>query len=302
MVKKFSLVKLNNYYDGNYDKFRLTNTGQEKVLISLLQSGKPKIANKWLDRFSTYFVENLSDILQIKKSRSRGKIILIQDSRNPLISYVTRNMDVVINFTKRLNEYSRHELLSILLYGFTYWGSFHIKNMMKADSWLYLQTHVLHTFMMNLFGKKYGTFGEPDLIDLSLYLCGLHVVVNLWGLPFKSYSTKLITHYRLNKLETQYIQAVIKYDRSNFDVFKWIDLLDHWVFKGLTVQAISSRVSQLFSLETLVGLESVDRFNAFIYGSKFSSYFGPVDYYTPEDQTNKLVLSITKDLISSLEV
>jgi len=302
MVKNFILIKSKNYYDEDYTKYLMSDNGQDKILTGLLQTGKPKITNKWLDKFSSYVIDNLPDIVSVMSSRPKGKLSLIQDSRYLLPAYVTSHGDMVINFSKRLNEYSRSELLSILMYGFTYWAVFFNHHFQTIDLWLMNQIMILHTFMMNLFGKKHGTFGDPDLIDMSLYYCGLHVTTNFWGEPFKKYSSHIISHFKLTKIEDVTIKNVIGLDKLNFDIDMWVDLLDKEVFRGITAQAITARVANSFSLSMLAGLESLDRFFAVLYGSKFSPLFGGIDYYTPDDKMDELSLEVTKYLISSFEV
>jgi len=304
MVKKFSLVKLKNYYDDDYRRFSLSSSGKDKILFNLLKNTKIRIANKLLDKFVDYLIENIEQIFTVKSFRGKGKIELISDSRYPLSCYVDKKGTVLINFTKRLTEYSKSELVSIISYGLVYWAVLYVPAFSNVNLWLDYQVVILHNFMMNMFGKSYGVFNDMDLVNNSIYLSTLHCVVNMWQQPFKKYYSSTISNYNLTSLEKfpELIKSTTDLNKLNFDIIRWVDLLDKFVYFGITMQAITSRIAHHLSLEALVMLESSDRFFPLIYASLISDAYGNLSYNLPYETATQMSLKITKYLISSLEV
>ena len=304
MVQKFSLVKLKNYYDDDYKRFLLKTDDKDKILFNLLKNTKIRISNKLLDKFVDYLVQNIEQIFTVKSFRGRGKIELISDSRYPLSCYRTERGDILINFTKRLTEYSKAELISIIAYGLVYWAYFNVPAFKNINLWLDYQILIIHNFMMNMFGKSYGVFNDMDLVNNSLYLSGLHSVVNLWGQPYKQYYSSIISNYKMTSMEKfpELIKSTIDLNKMNFDIIKWVDFLDKFVYFGITLQSITSRIAHHMSLESLVMLESLDRFFPLIYASMISDAYGNLSYNLPYEATVQMSLKITKYLISSLEV
>jgi len=304
MTKRFSFVKLKNYYDGDYRRFLLSSSGKDKILFNMLKTTKIRIANKLLDKFVDYLVKNIEQIFTVKSFRGKGKIELISDGRYPLSCYVDKKGTVLINFTKRLTEYSKSELISIIAYGLVYWAVLYVPAFSKPNLWLDYQIIIIHNFLMNMFGKSYGVFNDMDLVNNSIYLSSLHCVVNIWKQPFKKYYSNIISTYNLTSLENfpELIKSTTDLNKMNFDIIRWIDLLDKFVYFGITMQAITSRIAHHLSLEALVMLETLDRFFPLIYASMISDAYGNLSYNLPYEKATQMSLKITKYLISSLEV
>ncbi|MCK9556205.1 hypothetical protein M0R36_10405 [bacterium] len=304
MVQKFSLVKLKNYYDDDYKRFLLSNGDKDKILFNMLKNTKIRISNKLLDKFVDYLIQNIEQIFTVKSFRGKGRIVLISDSRYPLSCYVAKSGEILINFTKRLTEYSKAELISIISYGLVYWAYFNVPAFKNINLWVDYQVLIIHSFMMNMFGKSYGVFNDLDLVNNSIYLSSIHTVVNLWGQPFKKHYSSVISNYKLTSLEKfpELVKSSVDLDSLNFDTIKWIDYLDKFVYFGITMQAVTSRIAHHMSLEALVMMESLDRFFPLIYASMISDAYGNLSYNLPYETAMQMTLKITKYLISSLEV
>jgi len=299
----YQLIKIDTTYDKDYTKFLLSNTQEYQELINIFKLSRIKIVkNQILNKFAAYFKENLDSILKTQSLRFRGKIFLISDGRYPLSAYMTKDKNVVINFTRKISEYSKYEILSILLYGFTYWMVFNNKKFLhkNKNQLIYDLTLVVYNFLINIFGKHFGAFNEDELLDNCKILSGVFVVTLLWKEDFGKYMNFIYDKMELKNRNAELEQIVKGLNSLNLDIFKWIKLLDSWCLYGITSNFFIDQIMRRYSSEFLVAFESLPRLFSVIYGSVFSSYFGTLEYILPKKESNDICITITKNIMSLL--
>lgn len=297
----YTLIKIQKMYLDDYRKFELS-PDEKQTLFRQFDFFNPKVSgNALVSKFATYVVKNLENIIRKQSIRGKGKIYFINDPRYPLSVYVDKYNNILINFSRRIVEYTKYELLSIILSGFVYsmlsFSNFKDKNssMLKL-----LLSIILYNFMMNNFGKYFGIYGDNVLMSNTKILSAIYINTYFFKSSPSSYLLFYIHKFEAAEVDKQLIDILNKISVTKFDLFTWIKLLDDYALNGINLNTFLNTLIKRYSSDTVLLFESFNRMCYVFYSSMFSGIYGPVDYTMPKYEGQQYSLLITKGLLSYL--